>query len=984
MEIGKRKKRLLLVAILGIFFTMSLSAQNSVRGSVKDELGDAIIGATVMLKGTNIGTVTDIEGNYSVDNIEDRPGITLVFSSLGFHTVEMSYTGQGVIDIIMKEDSQMLDEVVVIGYGSLSRKELSSSIVQVNKRDFQQGAVNNAFEMIAGKVAGLSVVNTATANPNAGSDLQIRGASSINGGYAPLVIIDGIVGGNISSLSPQDIESMTVLKDAASTAIYGTRGADGVILITTKKGASEPGSHYFTYDSWLGVNLAKGKPDIMSPDEFRRSLRSTDYGASTDWYDELLRDFSYTNNQYLAVDGSTKNGTYGASINYKKGTGLDIANERQEYGARLSLNQRGLNDRFEFNTTANVRKVEEKRGEDGMFDTALNMNPTMPIYNADGSFYQPTSPTDAKNPVSQLMLNTNEGDRMFFLGTVEGKVYLLKGDKHNLSTSLSYSMHYDDLKEGYFTPSNSSESYWMGRNRALNQYKKWWANQTEWLVNYSLDLKDHQIKVVGGYSYREDHYESLGNENMGFEKDNMLWHNMGAGSYLSKGEASMWSGKTLGKLIGTFARVNYNWKNTIMAAASIRFDGATKFGTDNQWGSFPSASLAWEIANMNFMEDATFVNSLKPRVSYGVSGRSNIAPNQSMSTYNTSGQYFIDGVWVIGYAPARNPNPNLGWEKLKSLNVGVDFSFWNRLRGSIDLFDRQSESLIYTYTAPQPPFIHKEITVNVGTIENRGVEIALNGDIVKQKDITWTSGVNFSYGKTKLKTMSDEFYKAAYYEMYLKPGVGTNEYFFRTEEGSEVGHFYGYEHAGVTEDGYLLVYNKNNEKVLISSAKALEDKRKIGKGTPDFFLSWDNTFRYKDFDLNIFCRGAFGFDIFNMRRYGMGLIGSGTENVLREAYTKYAAVSNDGGGAISSFFLEKGDYFKIENVTLGYSVPLSSRKYIDRCRLSLTAKNLYTFTKYSGNDPSIVPVNGIEPGVDISSAYPLATQLSLGLTITFK
>ena len=381
MKIKKGKSKILLTMI-GIFLSLSISAQNSISGNVKDETGEPIIGASVLVKGTSQGAITDIDGNFTINDAEVPA--TLVFTYLGYKTLELPYSGQSPINVTMGEDTQLLDEVVVIGYGSSTKRELSSSIVQVNKRDFQQGAANNPMEMLTGKVAGLNIVNTAMANPNAGSDMQIRGATSLIktvnndwNGNSPLIVIDGVIGGDIRTLSAQDIESMTVLKDAASSAIYGTRGANGVILITTRRGAGEAGSHRITYDSWFGMNVAKPGPEVLSAEEFRRSMRSTDYGYSTDWYDALLRDFSYDNNQYLSIDGSTKTGNYGLSLNYKKATGLDIANERQEYGARLMVNQRALDSYLEVNGSLNVRKVEENTGNDGMLDNALNITSTM-------------------------------------------------------------------------------------------------------------------------------------------------------------------------------------------------------------------------------------------------------------------------------------------------------------------------------------------------------------------------------------------------------------------------------------------------------------------------------------------------------------------------------------------------------------------------------------------------------------------------------
>ncbi len=982
----KRTKQCLfrhLLILAGLLVTMAASAQQfTVKGIVKDMAGEPIIGANVMVKGTTNGTITDINGGYSVTGVSASS--VLVYSFIGYKNQEVACKGRQEINVTLAEDLQALDEVVVVGYGSLSKKELSSSIVQVDKSKFQQGAMNNPMELLTGKVVGLNVNNTASANPNSGSSLQVRGATSITASNDPLIVIDGVAGGDIRNLSSQDIESMTVLKDAGSAAIYGTRGANGVILITTKKGSGgEPGTARVTYDSWFGVNFAKDGPEILSPDEFRRSRRGTDYGSSTDWYGLLMRDFSYDNNQYVSIDGTTKNGYYGASFNYKKATGIDIKSAREEYGGRFVIEQRVIDNRLQLNGSLNARRVNETWGNDGMFDTALGMNPTMPLYDDNGNYYQPSSPTGAKNPVAELRDIDNNGQRMYVLGTAEAKLNILRSDKHMLNTSLSYSLHYNDLKQQYFTPSTSGESYWNGyKGRAEVTYQKWYTQRLEWLINYALDIKDHSIKAVAGYTYENSRWERLKASNNDFAYDNIKWHDLGSGSFLNAGKASMGTGQSVAKLIGTFGRINYNWKNLLMASASIRYEGSTKFGKDHKWGAFPSASLAWEMANMGFMKNAShIVKSLKPRISYGVTGRSDFDSYLSLATYSTKGSYFMDGQWVKGYAPSVNANPELGWEKSISTNVGIDFVLWNRLRGSIDWFDRQSKDLLYNYTAPQPPFVYSTILVNVGTTQNQGIEVAIDGDIFKGTKVEWTSGINYSYGTTKLKVLSNNMYQASYVDLYQKPGVGSSEYFFRVQEGGKVGQFYGYEYAGV-EDGKMMIYTDQGEKVPVTEAD-VKYKRYIGNGTPTSYASWSNTLRYKNFDLNIFIRGAFGFDIFNMRKYGMGLQGCGTDNVLRDAYLKDKDIVT-GGGVISSFFLEKGDYVKLENVTLGYNFTPKPNKILEGMRVFLSAKNLFTLTGYSGNDPSIVSVNGLKPGVDTNSAYPVATQVSVGVTLRFK
>lgn len=959
-------------------------AQLKVSGSVSDPTGEVLIGVSVSVKGKpTLGTSTNIDGRYTLNDVPEDG--TLIFSYVGFTSQEIAVKGRNVVDAVLHENQELLDEVVVVGYGSLSRREVSSSIVQVNKSDFQTGAMNNPMEMLTGKVTGLNVSTTAAANPNGSSALQVRGATSLSAGNGPLIVIDGVAGGDIRTLAPQDIESMSVLKDAASAAIYGTRGANGVILITTKKGTGTPGLPIVTYESYGALAFGKNRPEVLSPYEWRLSRRGNDYGASTDWYDEITRDFAYDTNQYVGIDGSLANGGYyTASVNYKRANGLDITSGREEFGGRAAVSANTLDNHLRLTASFNARRVNEKWGDDGMFDTALGMNPTIPVFNTDGTYYQPTSPTDIKNPVQQLKVNTSEGKRTYLLGTTDLKYDIWHNDNHNVSTTLSYSYNYNDLKSDYYTPSTSGESYWGGyAGRASIQYQKWYTNRVEWLANYSFRNDDHDVRFVGGYSFERSNWEQMFEQNNDFTFDKPLWNGIGAGSWLGQGKAQMYAGKSESTLVGFFGRVNYAWRGMLIASASIRREGSTKFGANKKWGNFPAVSVAWEMTKAPFFKDKEqIVQSLKPRFSYGMTGRSDFDAYKALATYSTGGQYLIDGNWMTGYRPSNNANPNLGWEKLSSINVGVDFMFFNRLNGSIEYFDRRSNDLLYNYTAPQPPYVYPSILVNVGTTKNTGVELTLNGNILVNTPVTWDMGINYSYGTTKLTKLSNDLYRASYIDLYQKPGVGTSEYFFRVEEGGKIGQFYGYEYAGTDENHNMLVYAADGSKVTAASANP-EDKRFIGDGAPKHFLSWSNSLKWKNFDLSMMFQGAFGFKIFNMRKYGMGLQGSGSDNVLRSAYLDDRDTWS-GGGVISSYFLERGDYFKLENVTLGYNFPIKNRRLLDSLRVYVSAKNLFTLTGYSGTDPSAVTSTGITPGVDVSSAYPSATQLTLGVTIRFR
>ncbi len=974
-------KRILSVIALLLLAVGVVSAQGGylVKGVVEDAQGP-VIGATVLQQGTTNGTTTGLDGDFML-RVPDADAIVEI-SCIGYAT-QVFKASEVPARILLAEDTEFLDEVVVIGYGTLSKKEVSASIVQVDSKDFFRGTTNNPMTMLTGKVAGLNVVTSQGSNPNSGSDYQIRGATSLQAGNGPLVVIDGVPGGEIRSLAPQDIESMTVLKDAASASIYGTAGANGVILVTTKKGSKdEAGTAHVTYDGAFNVNFVKDPIAVLTPEEWVRSRRGTDYGARTDWYNALLRDFSYGHSHYVGVDGSTAKGSYNASVSYKNSLGVDLVDAREEFGARAAVEQRLIKDILQLNISLNARRVNEEYGNDGSFGTALTINPTFPIYNEDGSYYQPTAPTGATNPVEAMLNKTANGQRLYTTGAVSLKANFIKNEVHNLSSTVTYSLDYNDYKSNNYTPIESHDKYWNGyEGTASLSYSKNWRNQLEWLFNYSFHSGEHHLNAVAGYSYQDFNSESMNMTNRGFTYDSILWNDIGAGTARTENPAqtSMGSGKSLSKVIALLGRVNYNWNNTLFASLSLRHEGATNFGVNNKWGNFPAASIAWEMANMDFMQGARWITSLKPRVSYGVTGRRG-GSNVSRPTYGSHGQYYMDGEWVKGYRPATNANPDLRWEKLVAVNAGIDFVlFNNRLRGSLDLYDRRSPDLLYNYTAPQPPFIHSSILVNVGETQNLGAELSLDGDIIMKKNFSWTSGINASTGYSKIRTLSNQIYGASYIDMLGTGGLGQTSYYYRYTEGSRLGTLYGYEAAGVNEFGDMMVYDNDGKVITAASANAAF-KRYIGNTIPKLFLSWNNTFRYKHWDLNVFMNGAFGHMIYNNRRAG-NLQSSGNANVFRTAYTRDKDI-REYGGVVTSYFLEHGDFMKIQNVSLGYTLTPKS-EIIRSLRVFLTATDLYTITGYTGTDPALLSTNGLTPGVDNGTGYPETRVVTLGATVTF-
>ena len=520
-------KRILSALTLLLLAAGLVSAQGGylVKGVVEDAMGP-VIGATVLQQGTTNGTTTGLDGDF-VLRVPDADALVEI-SCIGYAT-QVFKASEVPAKVLLLEDTEFLDEVVVIGYGTLSKKEVSASIVQVDSKDFFRGTTNNPMTMLTGKVAGLNVVTSQGSNPNSGSDYQIRGATSLQAGNGPLVVIDGVPGGDIRSLAPQDIESMTVLKDAASASIYGTAGANGVILVTTKKGSKdEAGTAHVTYDGAFNVNFVKAPIEVLSPDEWVRSRRGTDYGYRTDWYKALLRDFSYGHSHYVGVDGSTAKGSYNASVSYKNSLGVDLVDAREEFGARAAVEQRLIKDILQLNISLNARRVNEEYGNDGSFGTALTINPTFPIYNEDGSYYQPTAPTGATNPVEAMLNKTANGQRLYTTGAVSLKANFIKNEVHNLSSTVTYSLDYNDYKSNNYTPIESHDKYWNGyEGTASLSYSKNWRNQLEWLFNYSFHQGAHHLNAVAGYSYQDHNSESMNMTNRGFTYDSLLWNDIG-------------------------------------------------------------------------------------------------------------------------------------------------------------------------------------------------------------------------------------------------------------------------------------------------------------------------------------------------------------------------------------------------------------------------------------------------------------------------
>lgn len=961
-----------MLLFLSFLSVASVNAQSiTVKGTVKDASGEAVIGANVVEKGTTNGTVTDIEGGFTLNTERNK---ILVVSFIGYTSKEVPATQS--MNIVLNPDNQVLDEVVVVGYGSSVKKDLTTAVTSVKSKDFLQGASNSPLQMVDGKVAGLSVSNPAAADPNRSTDIQVRGASSLKAGNGPLIVIDGMPGGDLRNLAQQDIESITVLKDGSAAAIYGSRAANGVILVQTKQGKS--GKVSIAYDGYFEHDAVAAKPDILSPEEFVAKGRAKDWGSRTNWYDALINDNNFGQNQNISLSGGSESTIFRISANYRTKEGIDIATNREEYGLRASFKQTTLEGLLEVGGNISYRLADEDYADYAVFKQAVKLNPTVAIDEMDyfkGRY-------DEYNPIKNLTERENGASQEYSTVDFNIKLNLLK----NLNTELKLGRQGHNKKQREFYTKDHRESIDNSRaGRARLNAENWVDWTMEWLANYSFKIDKHDVKMMGGYSYQEFNNEGFWAENMDFPNDAFSYNNLDAGKWnKEKGRLGMDSWKSKEKTIAFLGRVNYDYDNLFLVTASLRYEGNSKFGADHKWGYFPAASAAWRFSRLAIFEDSPVVNDLKLRASYGETGRSGFDRYIALARYSGYGQQInSDGKWIQVYGPGNNPNTDLSWEKQISYNLGVDYTlFDSRLSGSADFFIREGKDVIADYDAPVPPNLHQSITTNVGTTTSKGVELQVNWDAVKAKDFTYSTNLTASYIKSKLKSFSNATYTKGYINSDGLPSPGNPGSPQRVGDGIEIGSFYGYRYAGVDDKGRIMIYKggqKGAETILADNAQD-SDRDYIGNGAPKFELSWGNTVTYKNFDLSLFFRGRFDYQILNTYQMYFGLQAEPEVNLLHSAYEENGHIL--GGKKICDYFLESGDYLKLDNITLGWTPKLKT-KWISNLRIYGTVKNVFTITKYSGLDPTTVGTTGLWPGVSSLDVYPIARNFSFGIQISY-
>lgn len=968
---------------------ITFQAQEMIVGQVTDaSTGETLPGVNVVVKGTATGTSTNNNGRYELEvpSLQD----TLVFSFVGFQTQEVPINGQTEIDVLMQPQTVTGEELVVVGYGTVSRENLTSSVSKVTSDDFIQGSSTDPAQLIRGKVAGLSV-NKVGADPTENSTLMLRGTGTLIGDASPLVIIDGVEG-TLSDVSTQDIESINVIKDASAAAIYGTRGSNGVVVIETNRAERDAAS--LKVDSYISTQQVTDRIPVLTAEEYRNvsleGLEPVDFGASNDWQELVFRDMPISQEHNLSFSSGTDQTSYIATLNYKNFEGLVNRSDNNVVNGRLRVDHSMLDDKL--NLTGNIylsKKWHFQGAEGGSFNGRVvndvtAFNPTRPIFNPDGS-YNDSGDNNHENPVSIVEESNGEFQetRANFFGTIEYSPI------QNLSLKLQGSSYTTDVLEGF----SRTKAHVIDIRDGTNGYASRTSDKTiesiiEATGEYKNSYKSHNYSILGGYTWKETNREGFFSNNWDFPTDAVRYNNLSDGLALSRGETSTDSFKEQSNLLGYFSRINYNYNNKYLFMASFRREASSKFGVANKWGTFPAFSVGWNITREPFMEPLEFIEQLKIRFGYGITGTAPTSPYLSLSRLSFGSRFLSNGNWVSTIQPLNNPNPNLKWETREELNLGLDFIVLNgRVDGSIDLYKRETRDLLFNFTVPTPPFLFNSILANAGTIENKGLEVSLNVIPVQRREVQWNSTINYSTNSNELTSLSNEeysigeggFFDAGY------TGAPIQQQTHRVQVGEAIGNFYGFKTIGITDDGMWLIEGANGQPKSIAD-QVPDDKHFIGNGVPNHELSWSNTLRYKNWDISVLMRGAFDFQIANMRSMFFGVPQLLRQaNVLRSALDdKFGQrpLSVDQPEQYVSHFIEDGDFWKIDNITLGHSFNISRSEIVKNARVYLSGNNLITITGYTGYDPD-VSFSGLAPAVDGIIRFPSTKTYTLGLSLTF-
>jgi len=992
--------------------TISGKAVITITGRVTDESGYPLTGVSVYVKGAgSIGTVTNEKGVFRLETPQDAT--TLIFSSIGMETTEVPIRGRTEINVTLKKTISQQQEIVVIGYGTQKKGDVTGSVATVKSENFIKGSVVDAGQLIQGKIAGLAVISP-NGDPTGSSQILLRGQTTLMGANQnPLVLIDGIPG-DMRTVSTQDIESIDVLKDGSAAAIYGTRGTNGVILITTKR-ASASNRSDVEYSAYVGTQTIARKLNLSTAADFRaqmaagyRKTEMPDYGASTDWFKEISRKpLIQSHNLTFRNGNSTTN--YLISLNYNNAEGMFRKSYNQVFSGRADFNHSMFNNKVKINVNLFSSSRKYNGFNTNIYRQSALQNPTAPVKNPDGTWFQELTKFDYENPVSDLM----ESDGLSNELNSRYKGAIIYTPLAGLKLSAVFSYGKKTIDTGYAETKQHVSTLRDGKNG----YARIAGDQStdrlvELTAEYAKSVGKHNFMVLGGYSYQENDYRSHSTENWDFPTDRFGWDDIGLGRAISSGDYVnlIKSYRSTTNLVGFFGRVTYNYDQKYLLMASVRREEANQlWGVKSPWGTFPAVSVGWRISKESFMRDQKLFNDLKLRAGYGVTGSQPTELFHGVALIGYGGFVLSNGNWIQTLTPTQNANPALKWEEKRETNVGLDFSLLDsRISGSVDYYNRQIHNLLFLYDVPSPPNLFNQTLANVGTMENKGVEVMLNFVPIRSKDFEWNTSVSYSTNTNKLISLSNDLYKTS--TNYLQvgaifPPIQTFSHLLKV--GGPVGDFYGFKVTDIGNDpsdaanyGQWVYEGSDGKPVKYSDlTHSFGDKRVIGNGLPKYYAGWNNNFRYKKWDLSITQRGAFKFQVANLQRMMLENPTQIQYNVLKSAFDKvYGKTQLKSPLEFNSYYIENGDYWKIDNITLGYSFNQTGIKYIHSARFYAAVLNAFILTGYKGIDPEVslrngtsyaqsgvaqTPTSGLDPGIDGPWKYPTTRTFSLGLNVTF-
>ena len=970
--------RKFILVLVACATALAANAQTkTVTGKVTGSDGEILTGATLVTTSGNYA-LTEIDGTFI---ISAKDGEAVVVSYLGYDDYTFTAAGQQNLAVVLPLSANtVLDEAVAIGYGKTTKKEVTGSVVSLKADDFDRGSFTSPAGMLQGKVAGLTVTNPDGGDPNASFEIMLRGTNTLVAGQGPLIIIDGVAGADMRTINFQEVESIDVLKDGSAAAIYGTRGTNGVIIITTKRAKS--GTTSVEYDGQVSVQTvaARAMPltaqqyrDVVN--EFRPTAASSLGGYDTDWFEAITRT-PVSHKHSLAIAGGSEKFSHRTVLNIEQNQGLQKRNDAEKYLLKTNLHQDAIQGWLTFDYNLAYTKRKYTPANYSAFRQAFIRNPTEPIYDAenlDAGGYHTKDAMDYYNPVAMLYEKDAYNDVDNFQGSIRATLNILPVKGLKWDNFISYGMERYESRE-YLTRYYPSALGQQGVANISNSYAS--DVQYESTLQYSNVFGKHSVQGILGYTFQETNERSASMENYKFDFDQYKTDYIGAGMALQEGLASMESYRGMSRYIAFFGRIMYNYDEKYLASVSLRRDGSSKFGSDNKWGWFPAVSLGWRINKESWLENAANLSDLKLRAGFGVTGNQDFSSYKSLQLMNAFSYYYYDGQWVTSYAPASNPNPDLAWERKNEFNVGLDFAFFgNRFGGTLDYYYRLTTNLLYDYTVPVPPYDYGSMFTNVGSISNQGIELTLFGVPVQRENFEWNTTLTLANNTNKLVKFTNEEFTSGQYEVgYISTPVG--QYTQRLIEGKSLGTFYAPIWDGV---------NKNGEDALVGANALLGTVPKanweaVGSAYPDLTFGWSNSFRIWNFGVSATFRGQLGGKIFNTyRALYENTSNLGLNNILaswlddtsfKGKQTKY-----------STKYIEDATFLKLDNISVSYDLKLKN-EYLQKVRLYLTAQNLFCLTKYSGVDPE-VSLSGLAPGIEGTSYYPRTRTFTFGATLTF-